>query len=94
MCDSCVPTASAPLRLSTNGRTLRTRLLIDSDEHATVISVEVDVDRLIVALRESKHAARAEYEEQCRRDDEYRAALLSTNHPAVGYPTVANPGKE
>jgi len=65
MCDSCVPKSSKPLRLSTNGCDLgRATLLIDSDEHGTVISVEVSVDDLIVALRDAKHRHVRELEEQ------------------------------
>lgn len=59
MCDSCAPKASKPLRVSTNGcERGRVQLLIDSDEHGTVIDVEVDVDELI-KLMQSKMLAKA-----------------------------------
>lgn len=87
MCDSCVPTASAPLRLSTTGCERGfVALLIDSDDLGSVIRVEVKIDALTEALR--------------IRNNDYLTAwddwiIPSTNDPAVKRSfTAADPGKE
>lgn len=51
MCESCVPTCSVPLRLSTNGNEVgQVTLLIDSEEAGTVVSVTVGAKELAQAV--------------------------------------------
>jgi len=54
MCESCVPTCSVPLRISTNGNEVgRITLLIDNDELGTVIDVSVDAEDLIYRVKQA-----------------------------------------
>jgi hypothetical protein len=65
MCDSCVPTCSKPLRVSTNGCDLgQITLLIDSDDTATVIDVTVGIEELITAMQNARHRQVRELEER------------------------------